>query len=97
LDLAEEHQSVGDIRGIGLHQVIELVKDKKSRDPLGNYNQPLSEPMQVVAQNLRQNGMSTFVKWNWIFCCPPLIISEAQIQDGINIIDNALKEADSFC
>ena len=97
LDLAEEHPCVGDVRGIGLHQVIELVKDKKSRDPLGNFNQPLSEPMQKVAVNLRDNGMSTFVKWNWVFCCPPLIISEEQIQEGIHIIDEALEEADSYC
>jgi len=74
-----------------------LVKDKKSRDPLGDFNQPLSEPMQKVAKSLRGNGMSTFVKWNWIFCCPPLMISEDQIQEGINIIDNALNIADSYC
>jgi len=96
LELAEEHQCVGDIRGVGLHQVIELVKDQKSRDPLGDFNQPMSVPMQKVAANLRENGMSTFVKWNWIFCCPPLIISEQQIQEGIEIIDDALKIADSY-
>jgi taurine--2-oxoglutarate transaminase len=96
LDLAESHPSVGDIRGVGLHQVIELVKDKGSREPLGGFNQPLSEPMQVVAKSLRANGMSTFVKWNWIFCCPPLIITEGQINEGIDIIHNALKEIDSF-
>jgi taurine--2-oxoglutarate transaminase len=97
LDLSERHQCVGDIRGIGLHQVIELVKDQTSREPLCDFNQPLSEPMQKVAKSLRDNGMSTFVKWNWIFCCPPLIISEDQIQEGINIIDKALKEADAYC
>ena len=97
MNLAEEHQCVGDVRGIGLHQVIELVKDKQSRNPLGDFNKPLSEPMQKVASSLRENGMSTFVKWNWIFCCPPLIISEDQIEEGIDIIDNGLKIADSYC
>lgn len=95
-NLAEDHQCIGDVRGIGLHQIIELVKDQKSREPLGDYNKPLSEPMQKVAASLRENGLSTFVRWNWIFCCPPLIISESQLQEGIDIIDNALDIADSY-
>jgi len=96
MDLAEDHRCVGDIRGTGLFQVIELVKDQQSREPLGDFNKPLSEPMQKAASNLRENGMSTFVKWNWIFCCPPLIISERQIQEGIDIIADALHIADSY-
>jgi taurine--2-oxoglutarate transaminase len=96
LDLAEEHPCVGDIRGIGLHQVIELVKNKETRVPLGDFNKPMSEPVQKVAASLRLNGMSTFVKWNWIFCFPPLIITEEQIQEGIDILNNALDIADSY-
>jgi taurine--2-oxoglutarate transaminase len=96
LDLAEGHPCVGDVRGVGLHQVIELVKDQQSRVPLGAFNQPLSEPMQKIAQSLRESGMSTFVKWNWIFCCPPLIIREDQIQEGIEMIDQALEYADAY-
>jgi len=97
VDLAEEHPCVGDIRGVGLHQVIEVVKDRDSREPFGGFNQPMSEPLQKVAKSLRANGMSTFVKWDWIFCCPPLIITEDQIQEGIDIIDNALKFVDPYC
>ena len=96
-NLAEDHDCVGEIRGTGLHQVIELVKDKGTRQPLSEFNQSMSEPMQKLAKSLRDSGMSTFVKWNWIFCCPPLIISEGQIQEGIDIIDTALMEADSYC
>jgi taurine--2-oxoglutarate transaminase len=55
------------------------------------------EPVQKVAKSLRENGMSTFVKWNWVFCCPPLIINEEQIEEGISIIDQALKGADPYC
>ena len=38
--------------------------------------------------------MSTFVKWDWIFCTPPLIITEEQIGEGLKIIDQALAIAD---
>ena len=96
LELAEDHPSVGDVRGTGLHQVIELVKDRESREPLSGFNQPLSEAMSAVAASLRSQGLSTFVRWNWIFNCPPLTISEAQIREGLDMIGNALKEADRF-
>jgi taurine--2-oxoglutarate transaminase len=95
--LAEKHVCVGEIRGTGLHQVLELVKDRETREPMSAFNQPLSEPMQKVASSLRGNGMSTFVRWNWIFNAPPLVISEEQIAEGLAIVDKALEEADRYC
>jgi 4-aminobutyrate aminotransferase-like enzyme len=38
--------------------------------------------------------MSTFVRWNMIFCCPPLVIKEDQVKEGVDIIDRALAAAD---
>ncbi len=97
MDLAEQHPSVGEIRGTGLHQVIELVKDRQTREPMSGWNKPASEPMRKVAGILREEGMSTFVKWDWIFCTPPLIINEAQIQEGLAMLDKALAAADPYC
>ena len=96
-DLAEKHPSVGDVRGVGLHQVIELVKSKDTRAPMSGFNRPLSEGMQKVAASLREQGMSTFLKWDWIFCTPPLVINEQQIEEGLTILDNALEIADEYC
>jgi taurine--2-oxoglutarate transaminase len=97
LDLADRHPSVGDVRGTGLHQVIELVKNRDTREPMSGFNQPLSEAMRGVATSLRDQGLSTLVRWNWIFCAPPLVINEEQIQEGLSIIDRALREADRHC
>lgn len=96
-DLAEQHQSIGEIRGVGLHHVIELVKNRDTREPMSGWNQPASEPMRKVAGKLRELGMSTFVKWDWIFCTPPLIINDEQLQEGLSIIDEALTIADDYC
>lgn len=96
VDLAERHPSVGDVRGIGLLQLVELVASRETREPLSRYNQPLSEPMKQISASLRAQGMSTFVRWNLIFCAPPLVINEQQIQEGIQILDQALKTADEF-
>ncbi len=97
LDLAEKHVCVGDIRGIGLHQVIELVKNRETREPISGFNRPPSEAMQKAAVSLRQDGMSTFVRWDWIFSCPPLVINRAQIQEGLDMLDRALTLADAYC
>ena len=96
LDLAEKHPCVGDIRGTGLHQILELVKNRETKEPISGFNRPASEAMQKVAGSLVADGMSTFVKWDWIFCTPPLVINEAQIQEGIDIIDKALTLADAY-
>lgn len=50
--------------------------------------------MQRVAAALRANGLSTFVRWNWIFSTPPLVITEGQIREGLEIIDEALAEVE---
>jgi len=96
MKLKEKHLSIGEIRGLGLHHVIELVKNRETREPMSPFNSALTEPMQKVAKFLQENGLSTFVRWNWIFCAPPLIITKEQIREGINIIDKALDEADKF-
>ena len=95
-ELAEKHPCLGDIRGIGLFYVIELVKDRETREPMCTFNQPLTEPMQKVAASLAKSGLSTFVRWNWIFNTPPLIITEAQIKEGLEMVDKALDEADIY-
>ena len=96
LDLAEKHPIIGDIRGVGLHQVIELVKNRETREPLSPFLGGLSEPMQIVSKTLREEGMSTFIRWSMIFNCPPLVINEAQIQEGLQIIDHALSKIDGY-
>ncbi|MCJ7621893.1 MAG: aminotransferase class III-fold pyridoxal phosphate-dependent enzyme [Anaerolineaceae bacterium] len=95
INLAEKHPSVGEIRGVGLHQIIELVKDRDTREPMSEFNRPLTEPMQKVAASFLNDGLSTFVRWNWIFCAPPLIITEDQIYEGLEIIDKALNITDA--
>lgn len=95
-DLKSHHPAVGDVRGLGLFWVIELVKDRETRVPLVPWNAQPSElgPMPAISRYLRQQGLYTFTKWNWIFVAPPLCISAGQIADGLSVIDSALEIAD---
>ncbi len=96
-DLLSRHPTVGNVRGIGLFWVIELVKDRETREPLVPWNAKASElgPMPAVARYIREHGMYTFTKWNWIFAIPPLCITAGQIAEGLAVIDGALEIADA--
>jgi len=95
--LKARHPSVGDVRGIGLFWVIELVKDRDTHEQLVPWNAKPAElgPMPELARYLREKGLYTFVKWNWIFVVPPLCISSDELAEGLAIIDGALEIADA--
>ncbi|MDZ4766602.1 MAG: aminotransferase class III-fold pyridoxal phosphate-dependent enzyme [Chloroflexota bacterium] len=95
MDLAEKHPVIGDVRGAGLHYAIELVKNRETREALSPFNKPFSDPMKKAAKALKDNGLSTLVRWNMIFNCPPLIVTEAQIAEGLAILDGVLTDLDA--
>ena len=94
--LKRKHPSVGDVRSIGLFGVIECVKNRQTKEPTAPWNAKASEmgAMADVAKSLREQGLSTFVRWNWIFTVPPLTITEAELEEGFAMIDRALEHAD---
>jgi taurine--2-oxoglutarate transaminase len=55
------------------------------------------EVMNQVASKIRELGMYTFVRWNMIFIAPPLCITREQIDDGLQIISEAIAIADKHC
>ena len=94
--LREKHPSIGDWRNTGLLGCLELVKNRETKEPLVPFN---ALPDQMVIMNkvtarIRELGMYTFVRWNYIFIAPPLIVTESEIDEGIAIISEALKIAD---
>ncbi|MEP7284232.1 MAG: aminotransferase class III-fold pyridoxal phosphate-dependent enzyme [Chloroflexota bacterium] len=95
-DLQAEHPSVGDVRGVGLFQVLELVKNRDSRAPLSEFNKPLTEPMKKLSAYLQSKGIFAFVRWNMLFACPPLIINEPQLQEALSVINEALAITDQY-
>lgn len=96
--LRERHPSIGDFRNTGMLGCIELVKNRKTKEPIAPWN---AKPQDMtitskVAAAVQANGMFTFVRWNWIFTAPPLCVTEAQIDEGLDIISKAISIADEF-
>ena len=96
--LAEDHPSVGEVRGMGLMWAIELVRDRDSREMLVPYNASgaANQPMAEVAAACRAGGLWPFTHFNRVHVAPPLVISEAELLEGIDILDHALDVADRY-
>ncbi|HEX6214956.1 MAG TPA: aminotransferase class III-fold pyridoxal phosphate-dependent enzyme [Vicinamibacterales bacterium] len=88
-DLKKKHPSVGDVRSIGLFGIVELVRDRKTMEPMAPFNGSSPE-MQALAKFLREEGLYTFVRWNGFFTNPPLTITEQEMAEAFAIIDKGL-------
>jgi taurine--2-oxoglutarate transaminase len=88
-DLKKKHPSVGETRSIGLFGIVELVKDRKTMEPLAPFN-GTSPEMQALGKFFREEGLYTFVRWNGFFTNPPLTITEAELAEAFAIIDKGL-------
>ncbi len=75
-------------------QLIALVKNRDTRETMSGWNRPANKAMREAAVILREQGMNTIVKWDWIFCAPPLVVNEEQIGEGLAMLDQALTAAD---
>jgi taurine--2-oxoglutarate transaminase len=88
-ELKHKHNSVGDARYIGLFSALEIVKSKKTKQPI--------DPLLDTGNFLREHGLFTFIFHNVLFIVPPLCINQAQLDEGLEIIDKALQITDVLC
>jgi taurine---2-oxoglutarate transaminase len=86
-ELKDRHESIGDVRSIGLFSVIELVSERSSRQPMQ------ATVMEAIKGRLFADGLTTFINKNMLFVCPPLCINEMELLDGLGIIERAITAA----
>ena len=94
--LKDKHPSIGDFRNTGLLGCIELVKNRKTKEPMTPWN-AAAKDMEVtnkMAAKIRELGMFTFVRWSYIFIAPPLNVSKEEVDEGLKIISEAIAIAD---
>ena len=93
VELERKHPSVGATRSIGLFGIVELVRDPRTGEPMTPYG-GTSPEMAALGRFFREEGLYTFVRWNTFFTNPPLTITEAQLEEGLAIIDRGLEITD---
>ena len=92
-EMQKKHPSVGAVRSIGLFGIVELIRSRKTRQPLAPFN-GTSEEMTALGKFFRENGLYTLVRWNTFFTNPPLCINEQQLREAFAIIDKGLEITD---
>lgn len=100
--LAERHPSVGDVRGLGLFVGLELVKSRATKEPIIPLRAKIDRgpnPKLLVAKRLWELGVMAMAAnpSNVIAMAPPLCVTQAEIDEGLAAMDDALGVADRFC
>ena len=97
--MMDRHPSIGQVRGLGMFNGIELVKNRTTREPLvpfaakGEAAKPMSDMMSFAMQN----GLYLSFYSNVIRLTPPLNISDQDMMTGLSILDRTLEIADTYC
>src|SRR5258707_14236217 len=91
--LQAKHPSVGAVRSIGLFGIVELIRNRKTRQPMAPFN-GTSEEMAALGRFFREQGLYTLVRWNTFYTNPPLCINEQQLREAFAIIDKGLEITD---
>jgi len=96
--LAENHPSVGEVRGLGAFWAVELVRDRATREPLVPFNAsgPDATPMAEFAAACKQRGLWPMIAGNRTHVVPPCTISADEVVEGIAVLDDALDVADKY-
>jgi taurine---2-oxoglutarate transaminase len=92
-ELQAKHPSVGAVRSIGLFGIVELIRNRKTKQPMAPFN-GTSEEMAALGKYFRENGLYTLVRWNTFYTNPPLCINEQQLREALAIIDKGLEITD---
>lgn len=94
-NLKEKYACVGDVRSIGLFSCLELVEDKKTKTPLDP-----KKNAKALSKLLLEKGLFSSIaaiqQAIYLYACPPLSINEAELREGLAIIEEVLEHVDTL-
>ncbi|MEH4658481.1 aspartate aminotransferase family protein [Phytobacter diazotrophicus] len=88
--LAQKHALIGDVRGRGMFQALELVTDRVAKTPVA------AADMAAIKGALLNAGILPFVAENRIHVVPPCTMSATEVQKGLAIFDAVLEQFGSL-
>jgi taurine--2-oxoglutarate transaminase len=97
--LKAKHISVGDVRGMGLFWAVDLVKNRKTKEPFNTMRDKVQgKPLVVdkIAAEMMKNGVAIQAWVSHFIIAPPLIVETSEIDAGIAALDAALSIADEL-
>jgi taurine--2-oxoglutarate transaminase len=96
-ELADKHICVGDVRGIGHFWAFEIVKNRETKEPFDTKADKISGKALMtgkIAGDAMQKGLYVAPWYDTLVIAPPLIITEAQVDEAIDMLDKSLKVGD---
>jgi 4-aminobutyrate aminotransferase-like enzyme len=84
-DLMDRYPIIGDVRGMGLMVAVELVRDRETKEPAPDVLDRVQNEAKRRGLIVGRGGLHA----NVIRICPPLIVSERDVDDAIIILDAA--------
>lgn len=84
-EMQDDHEIIGDVRGIGLMIGIELVKDRKTKE------HAVKEREEIVKTAFNRGLLLLTCGESVIRIAPPLTISEDSVEKGMDILEDSLK------
>jgi 4-aminobutyrate aminotransferase-like enzyme len=84
--LQDRYEFIGDVRGVGLLVGMDLVKDRRTKEPLAR------EVSERIFLGALRRGLLLMGYFSRVRINPPLILSESQARDGVAILDEVFAE-----
>ncbi|MFB3827246.1 MAG: aspartate aminotransferase family protein [Bryobacteraceae bacterium] len=88
VEIMERSPYIGDVRGVGLVMGVELVRDKATKEPAPDLTRKLID---LAAENGLLIG-SVGVFGNVIRVAPPLVITEEEAQESLDLFERAVSQ-----
>lgn len=85
--MKEQHPIIGDVKGKGFLLGIELVKDKKTKEPF-------AQAGTLVYQKAFKRGLAWIPAGHILRMSPPLIMDEKTAMQGMDMIEDAISEVE---
>ncbi len=92
-ELKDRHPSIGDVRSIGLFGVVELVRNRQTKEPMAPFGGN-SQEMANLKKFMLDHGVFVYTHWHTVLIIPPLIITPEQLTEGFSVLDEALAITD---
>ena len=92
-ELKGRHPSIGDVRSIGLFGVVELVRNRQTKEPMAPFGGN-SQEMANLKKFMLDRGVFVYTHWHTVLIIPPLIITPEQLTEGFSVLDEALAITD---
>jgi taurine---2-oxoglutarate transaminase len=96
-EIQARHPSVGEVRGLGLFAAVELVKNRKTREPFNSEDDKMAGRPLVVDQvtgAMLKEGVFCIGWVSHLIVAPPLIVTHEELDHGLEVLDRALGLAD---